>query len=187
MKPAGRGTGLGLSAVYGIVKQNRGYISVESRLGAGTTVGIWLLICNAAVAAPSVETESGTLSGTETILLVEDEDAIRRIIERLLHAKGYTVLSAANEDAALQLARASREPIHLLLTDVILPGMSGAFLAAALAAEHPELDVLFMSGYTDDQIVREGVLASATQLLEKPFGPDRLFRWRRASLEHSLV
>jgi PAS domain S-box-containing protein len=186
-KPVGHGTGLGLSTVYGIVKQNQGYISVDSRFGAGTTIGVWLPVCDAAVATETMAPESGTVSGTETILLVEDEDAICRITERLLRAQGYTVLSATNGDAALQLARASREPIHLLLTDVILPGMSGATLAGSLVAEYPDLEVLFMSGYTDDHIVREGVLESATQLLEKPFSPDQLLRRVRASLDRSLV
>jgi two-component system cell cycle sensor histidine kinase/response regulator CckA len=182
-KPVGQGTGLGLSTVYGIVKQNLGYISVESRLGAGTSIAVYLPSCDAPVDVEVMPSLDGPLGGTETILVVEDEDAIRRIAERLLRAQGYTVVSASSGEAALELARAMEQPIHLLLTDVILPGMSGAVLAGALTPEHPEVAVLFMSGYTDDHIVREGELAATTRLLEKPFSSEQLLKRVRASLD----
>jgi two-component system, cell cycle sensor histidine kinase and response regulator CckA len=186
-KPVGQGTGLGLSMVYGIVKQNLGYVAVESRLGSGTSISVWLPLCAAATAEERVVVvESGSTEGTETILVVEDEDAIRSIIERLLRSRGYTVRSASNGDEALLIARESGEPIHLLLTDVILPGMSGASLAGRLVAERPELAVLFMSGYNDDHLVREGVLASTAQLLEKPFSMEQLLRRVRGSLEGTV-
>ena len=116
-----------------------------------------------------------------------DEDGIRSIVERQLQAQGYRVFSAPDGDSALELARTSTEPMHLLLTDVILPGISGAALAEELSRKHPELRVLFMSGYTDEHIAREGVLSPRTQLLQKPFDLSQLLKRVRASLDRAVA
>jgi len=186
-KAVGRGTGLGLATVFGIVKQNRGYIGVNSQHGVGTSIEVCLPMCQRPAAAERHQVEFSAVSGNETILVVEDEETIRRIIERQLQAQGYRVFSARDGQAALELVRTRAEPIDLLLTDVILPGISGATLAEELSREHPDVGVLFMSGYSDDHIVREGVLSPQTQLLEKPFELNQLLERVRASLDRAVA
>jgi CheY-like chemotaxis protein len=167
-----KGTGLGLSTVYGIVKQSEGYLWVYSESGRGTTFKIYLPRVNAvgepitvqpATAPPRAE------YGHETILLVEDEATLRGLARQSLEAQGYTVIEAADGAAAMQLSFAHRGPIHLLLTDVIMPGMNGRELAGQLAPRRPEMRVLYMSGYTENAIGHNGMLDEGINLLQKPF------------------
>ncbi len=174
-KPVGQGTGLGLATVYGIVKQSDGYIWVYSEPGLGTTFKIYLprvdeLPDDSVPGAPTAV----AVGGSETILLVEDNPALREMTRRHLEAKGYTVLVAVDGAAALALAGAQPEPIDLLLTDVVMPNLGGGELAQRLTASRPGLAVLFMSGYTDGAITQQGVLAEGVALLEKPFSGERL-------------
>jgi len=175
-KEIGRGTGLGLATVYGIVKQSNGYIWVYSELGHGTSFKVYLPRVSEAAAA-AAETRPLLLNGgTETILLAEDASGVRAVAQEILTRLGYTVLVATDGHAALELARARTEPIHLLVTDVIMPEMSGRQLADRLKEQRPELKVLFVSGYTDDAIVRHGMLEPGIAFLQKPFTPQTLAR-----------
>jgi CheY-like chemotaxis protein len=178
-KERGKGTGLGLATVYGIVKQSGGYIQALSESGAGATFRIYLPRAHGPADSPSnVSPRPSTVRGTETILLVEDEGAVRRLAQTVLRARGYQVLVAETAEAAIELARAHPERIHLLLTDVVLPGMDGHRLAEVLRAERPGLAVLFSSGYFD---AREGV-GESDPLLRKPFTPDGLVEAVRSIL-----
>ena len=174
-KEAGKGTGLGLSTVYGIVKQHGGNVWVYSELGKGTTFKIYLPRVDA-VARPLAAKHSrlATPRGSETILLVEDEAAVRDVSERLLKVQGYTVLCAASADAAEEAFAQHGEGIALLLTDVVLPDRSGRKLYERLAARQPSLKVLYMSGYTDNAIVHHGVLDEDTPFMQKPFDAHSL-------------
>jgi PAS domain S-box-containing protein len=176
-KDVGKGTGLGLATVYGIVKQHDGCITVESAPGAGATFRVYLKRADEA-AAPAEPSLAATRvpQGSETILLVEDEDGLRELAREILTAGGYKVLVAAGPGDALGVARRHGGPIHLLLTDVVMPQMSGRELVERLAPEQPEMKVLYMSGYAADAIVRRGVLDPGTVLLQKPFSPDALTR-----------
>lgn len=174
-KELGQGTGLGLATVYGIVKQSGGDILVYSEPGRGTTFKIYLpahkTTANALVAPQAEPVSRG---GRETILLVEDEEIVRDLVRRALQDKGYTMLEARQGHEALSLSRQYQGPIDLLLTDVVMPQMSGRELAEQLKVERPELKVLFMSGYTDDAVVRHGLLTAEVEFLPKPFSPSRL-------------
>jgi CheY-like chemotaxis protein len=175
-KEIGRGTGLGLATVYGIVKQSNGYIWVYSELGHGTSFKVYLPRVSEAAAA-AAETRPLLLNGgTETILLAEDASGVRAVAQEILKRLGYTVLVANDGHSALQLARARTELIHLLITDVIMPEMSGRQLADRLKEQRPGLKVLFVSGYTDDAIVRHGMLEPGIAFLQKPFTPQTLAR-----------
>ncbi|MBI4012694.1 MAG: response regulator, partial [Candidatus Rokubacteria bacterium] len=179
-----QGTGLGLSTVYGIVKQSGGYISVESAPGRGARFTIDLPRVEA-LAEPA-EPDSApvrTPHGTETVLLVEDEDRVRGFAREMLERHGYTVLEAGHPTHALRLAADHVGPIHLLLTDVVMPGMSGRHLADRLAALRPELKVLYMSGYAEDGIVHHGVIGAGRAFLQKPFRGDVLAREVRRVLD----
>jgi two-component system cell cycle sensor histidine kinase/response regulator CckA len=176
-KEKGKGTGLGLSTVYGIVKQSGGNIWVYSELGHGTTFKVYL----PELTAPNQKTEDATveapmLGGSETILLVEDEDVVRRLAREILEQEGYTVLEASRGKEALSLCAAYEHPIQLLLTDVVMPKTSGKEVADRLRALHPETKVLFMSGYTDEAIVHHGVLDANVEFIQKPFTPVALVR-----------
>ncbi len=184
-KERGKGTGLGLSTTYGIVKQSGGSIWVYSEPGVGTTFKIYLPRCEEPL--EGVEREAPPLPltarpGSETILLVEDETEVRRLVERLLRMQGYTVLSAASPADAIHAARAAAK-IDLLVTDVIMPGMNGREMAGVLAAERPRMRVLYMSGYTDAAIAQQGILAPGTAFLSKPFTPDALAQKVREVLD----
>ena len=183
-KELGKGTGLGLATVYGVVKQSEGHIWVYSELGKGTTFKIYFPRIDEP--SPSLEIDQGKIEisrGSETILLVEDAESLRQLTCALLKKNGYTVLAAENGKAAIWLAERQDRLIHLLLTDVVMPGMSGRELANHLAAKRPDMKVLYMSGYTSDAIAQHGVLESGISFIEKPFSQDALMRKLREVLD----
>jgi two-component system, cell cycle sensor histidine kinase and response regulator CckA len=182
-KEKGRGTGLGLSTVYGIVQQSGGYIWLYSEPGHGTTFKIYLPRVDAPAEEPLPRESAKTLKGTETILLVEDEAMMRPLVKGILQGRGYRVLVAQNAEEALTLAREHVGPIHLLLTDVVMPGVSGPDLAVRLAASRPEAVVLYMSGYTDDAIVHYGLFKRGLNYIQKPFTPGMLSQKVRLVLD----
>ena len=174
-KEKGKGTGLGLATVYGIVKQSGGNIYVYSEPGMGTTFKIYLPQVEETANPPvSKEPQELVRETQKTILLVEDEAGVRTLARRVLESKGFQVLEANQGEQALKILEERSGPIHLLLTDVVMPGISGRELAARLEAKHPEMKVLFMSGYTDEAIVNHGVLDSGIAFIPKPFTPDAL-------------
>jgi two-component system cell cycle sensor histidine kinase/response regulator CckA len=183
-KELGRGTGLGLATVYGIVKQSGGDIQVYSEEGVGTTFKVYLPRAREVAPLPAHPQVTQVMpAGDETILLVEDDEGAHELARRVLGSLGYTLLEARNGPEALRLAADYRDTLHLLLTDVVLPGMSGKALAEQLARSHPGLKTLFMSGYTDNAIAHHGVLDPGTAFLQKPFGPVELARKVRAVLD----
>jgi PAS domain S-box-containing protein len=183
-KDVGKGTGLGLATVFGIVKQNEGHIWVDSQVGHGTTFKIYLPRVAEGMAHPSQFGRSGVLPrGGETILVVEDEPMVRELAASVLRLQGYTVLSAANGNAALHLAQEQDDDIHLLLTDVIMPHMNGKELADLLHPIRPDMAVLFTSGYLDNAIVQHGVLDAGVAFIQKPFSPADLVRKVREVLD----
>jgi signal transduction histidine kinase/CheY-like chemotaxis protein len=174
-KELGRGTGLGLSTVYGIVQQSGGHIYVDSEVGVGTSFRIYL---PRAAGVPLQRAEGkppSLVGGSETVLLAEDESHLRELVREILEGSGYRVLIARDGTEALEIASGHAGPIHLMVTDVIMPGVSGREAADAIRQTRPEMKVLYVSGYTDDAILRHGVLGSAA-FLEKPFARDRLLR-----------
>ena len=183
-KEKDKGTGLGLSTIHRIVTESGGHIHFESVAGEGTTFEVYL-----PRHAPRQEPGAGReaiaemLRGTETILLVEDEDAVRRLAVSILKASGYTVLEARHCEEALRLASAHRGQINLLVTDVVMPQMSGRELAEHLTGLSPELKVLYISGYMDDTIAHHGVIAPDSAFLQKPFMPDAFARKVREVLD----
>jgi two-component system, cell cycle sensor histidine kinase and response regulator CckA len=188
-KESSRGTGLGLSTVYGIVKQSGGHIFVSSEPGRGTTFKVYLPRVEDPVPAPEkVElVEPGTGEGKETILLVEDEPAVRELARMVLSQQGYTVMEAQNSEDAVRLAGRYGPGIHLLLTDVVMPRMSGRDLAKQLTTRHPHLRVLFMSGYTHNVIAENGTLEEGLSFLQKPFTPRTLAQRVRETLDRPVV
>jgi PAS domain S-box-containing protein len=181
-KEKGKGTGLGLATVFGIVKQNQGYIGVYSEPGQGTTFKIYLPRV-AEDAPPPPRPPQATARGTETLLLVEDEAQVRELTHDILQGQGYQVLAARDGVEALRVAEAHEGPIHLLLTDVVMPRMSGKGLADQLLRTRPEMRVLFTSGYTDNAIVHHGVLAEGIAFLSKPFELEAIARKVRDVLD----
>jgi CheY-like chemotaxis protein len=184
-KEVGKGTGLGLSTAFGIVRQSGGSVSVYSEPGKGSTFKVYLPASQTAVAPEADSPEEGEMkSGSETILVVEDEASVRELVVRILSRSGYDVLeagSASEVDAAL---KKGGSVLHLLLTDVVLPGgRSGREVAEALAAGYPNLPVIFMSGYTRDSVVHNGRLDHGIEFLEKPFAPEALLGKVRAVLD----
>ncbi len=183
-KEEGKGTGLGLATVYGIVQQSGGHIAVYSEVGLGSTFKIYLPRVErrpAAVPAPArPKTPKG---GSETILLAEDDSALRDMVREILERGGYTVLAGERPEDILQTALSHAGPIHLMLTDVVMPRMSGRDLAARIQAQQPGMRVLYMSGYTDEAISQHGILEPGIHFIEKPFAPESLLRKVREALD----
>jgi two-component system cell cycle sensor histidine kinase/response regulator CckA len=186
-KEAGKGTGLGLSTVFGIVQQSGGNIWVYSELGKGTTFKVYLPRVDDEVDVLRPPVAPATLRGTETILLVEDEEQVRAIALNILRRQGYQVMTAQDAGEALLISERHRGSIDLLLTDVVMPQMSGPELAKHIAATRPEMKVLCMSGYTDDSIVRHGVLSGDVAFVQKPITPALLTRKVRELLDDEPV
>ncbi len=187
-KEAGKGTGLGLATVYGIVSQSSGYIWVYSEPGHGTIFKIYLPATTEAAGRTLISRHPElAICGTETILLVEDEDGVRELLARVLRDKGYKVVAAANGPEALRLAASHEGGIDLLLTDVIMPEMRGHHLAAELTQRHPDTLVIYMSGYTDNALVHAGSLPEGTTFLQKPFTPDVVLRRVREVLDQAAA
>jgi PAS domain S-box-containing protein len=179
-----KGTGLGLATVYGIVRQSGGTVTVYSEPGQGTTFKVYLPRAILPGAPRTDDLEGGELpTGTETVLLVEDEEAVRKLARLLLEAQGYTVIEATSGPGALEVLAGGRVSIQLLLTDTIMPVMSGRELAQKAQAARPDLKVIYMSGYTDDAVVRHGVLSQEVAFLQKPFTPLDLARKVRGVLD----
>jgi len=176
-KEKGKGTGLGLSTVYGIIKQSGGYVLVQSEAGQGTTFRIYLpRVEEATPPARHLPLPLELNGGSETVLLVEDEGSVRELVRETLETKGYRVLEAENGEAALRITNQHSDPIDILITDVVMPGMSGRELSTRMRTSHPQTKVLYLSGYTEDAIVHEGVLAPGTAFLQKPFTLHALAR-----------
>ena len=182
-KEVGKGTGLGLSTLYGIVKQSEGYVWVYSEVGVGTTFKIYL---------PRVDEEAPLardvgpgplLRGAETVLLVEDEASLRELLREALEANGYSVLVARDGAEALKIAEAHAGPIQIMVTDVIMPGMIGPKIVELVAQTRPEMKVLYISGYSDESVVRHGLIGPGRAFLSKPFGPEVLLRRVREALD----
>jgi CheY-like chemotaxis protein len=174
-KDVGKGTGLGLSTIYGIVRQSGGHIWVYSEVGRGTTFKIYF----PRVEGPPEEFETlgqraALARGTETVLLVEDEAEVRKLVREILEMNGYKVLEVDRGSKAIEIGERCEEPIHLMITDVVMPGMSGRELAQRLAPVRPQMRVLYMSGYTENAIVHHGVLDEETAFIQKPFTPAAL-------------
>jgi two-component system cell cycle sensor histidine kinase/response regulator CckA len=183
-KEPGKGTGLGLATVYGIVKQSGGSIWVYSQLGKGTTFKIYFPCVDEAVQLLEFAPGSSQIPrGSETILLAEDAEGMRELICELLTRNGYTVLTAESSQELLNVTERYSAPIHLLLTDVVMPGMNGRDLADRLWAAHPGMRAIYMSGYTSDAIVHHGVLREGIDFLEKPFSEEALMRKLREVLD----
>ena len=183
-KERDKGTGLGLATVYGVVKQSGGYIAVDSEKGKGASFSVYLPRVEQAVAAPSITNAAPVnVRGSETILLVEDAEPLRKLADMFLRNSGYHVLTAGDGAQALQVAGQHAGAIHLLLTDVVMPGINGRVLAERLAPSQKGMRVLYMSGYTDSFIAGHGVLEAGTHLLHKPFTEEALTRKVRELLD----
>jgi CheY-like chemotaxis protein len=187
-KERGKGTGLGLATVYGIVKQSGGYIWVYSEPDQGTTFKIYFpKTAEIAHASPAADNSQRSLRGTETVLLVEDQALLRRVVSAMLKSSGYKVLVAESPEKGFQAAREHTGPIELLITDVILPGMNGRALAEEILKIRPETKVLFVSGYTENALILDGQLDLAINFLPKPFTVEALGRKMRQILDANLL
>jgi PAS domain S-box-containing protein len=186
-KEIGAGTGLGLATVYGIVKQSQGWIALYTEVGRGTSFKIYLprIAGGSPQQISTVETARGAVGGKETVLVVEDQEEVRTFASRVLESYGYTVLTAPDGPKALALAADHFSSIHILLTDVVMPGMNGRQLAELLTAQRPAIKVLYTSGYTQDVIAHHGVLDADVDYLSKPYSPDALAARLREALDRS--
>jgi signal transduction histidine kinase/ActR/RegA family two-component response regulator len=186
-KGPGKGTGLGLATVYGIVKQSGGGITVETLPGQGCTFTIFLPATSDELDVAEPPPVEQKTDGSETILVVEDEEVVRQLICTVLSEAGYEVFQAESPEDALELARNRKEPIHLLVTDIVMPGMNGPALARALSAHQPSLKILYVSGYSDNDISAHGVLEPGLTVLQKPFTQQSLSRKVRELLDSNLA
>ncbi|MCL4401150.1 MAG: ATP-binding protein [Acidobacteria bacterium] len=184
-KGQGRGTGLGLSIVFGIVKQSGGNIEIYSEPNRGTSVKVYLPRVSKGTALDNEAVAHAAAKGSETVLVVEDEDMVRRLVKETLEREGYKLLDASGPAEAQRIVRQYQGTIHLMITDVVMPKLSGRELAKRLSAERPDMKVLYMSGYTDNAVVANGVLNSEMAFLQKPFTPAALARKVRSVLEES--
>jgi two-component system cell cycle sensor histidine kinase/response regulator CckA len=185
-KEQGKGTGLGLATCFGIIQQSNGHIHCDSQAGKGTEFRIYLPpVSGKEDATINLETPTVLPQGTETVLLAEDEPSLRRLMARVLRMQGYTILEAADGNEALALAQANGPKIQLLVTDVIMPGLSGKMLAEWLTQVNPRVKVLFISGYINNAAVRGAMSKPGTLFLQKPFNPQDLAKKVRAALEAS--
>jgi CheY-like chemotaxis protein len=184
-KGLGRGTGLGLAVVHGIVSQSGGHIAVYSEPAVGSSFRIYLPIVGEAATTLEKPAPPESLDGTETILVVEDEESIRRFAVRALSRRGYQILQAGDGEEALALLKDYSGPLHMLLTDVVMPKMDGRQLAQALLQRFPAMRVLYTSGYTDDAIVRHGILQAEVSFMSKPYVPLTLLRRVREVLDRA--
>ena len=184
-KGVGQGTGLGLSTVYGIVRQHNGFINVYSEPGRGSTFKIYLPRHPEALAEPTGKESATAVTGNETVLLVEDEPAILEMTGMMLHRLGYAVLSAGKPAEAIELARNHTGKIHLLITDVVMPEMNGQELARHIQELFPECGVLYMSGYTAESIARHGILNEGVHFIQKPFSVDQFARKVREIIDET--
>jgi len=184
-KAQAQGGGLGLPTVYGIVKQSGGFIWAYSETGHGTVFKIYLPKTNQALAVFHPAAPRPAPTGSETILVVEDDDAVRQLICETLGAHGYAVLEASSGEQALLVAQTRRGPIDLLLTDVVLTGIGGPEVAQRLSEQRPNTKILYMSGYTDQAIVHHGILAQRMHFIQKPFAPTALARKIRQVLANT--
>jgi PAS domain S-box-containing protein len=182
-KEVGKGSGLGLSTVYGIVRQSEGYVWVYSEVGVGTTIKVYLPRVDEDAPLAREERPGPLLGGTETVLLVEDEALLRELLREGLEGNGYSVLTARDGTEALQIAEAHAGPIQIMVTDVIMPGMSGPKTVELVVRQRPEMKVLYISGYGDESVVRHGLGGPGRAFLSKPFGPEVLLRRVRESLD----
>lgn len=188
-KAVGKGTGLGLSMIHGIVMQSGGRIACSSEIGKGTTFRIYFpRVTPKEAVSPPLPTHTEAAGGSETVLLVEDENLVRKLVRTILESRGYLVLEAPGGEEAFHICRSYQEPIHLLITDVVMPKMKGKEVADRLRSIYPEMKVLFVSGYTSDMIDQHGILESGTHFLQKPFAPvDLLNRVRELLDSHPAV
>jgi CheY-like chemotaxis protein len=182
-KAEGQGTGLGLATVYGIIKQNQGAITVYSHPGIGTSFHLYLPECRDQEPAQAPEAAAPVAGGSETVLVVEDEKALLSAMELALAGKGYRVLAAASPLDALLLVQQHAGPIHMLVTDVVMPGLNGKELAARIGRDRPGLRVLYLSGYTGDILARRGLITENIRFMQKPFRLLDLTRQVREALD----
>ncbi|MGH9347923.1 MAG: ATP-binding protein, partial [Vicinamibacterales bacterium] len=183
-KPVGKGTGLGLSTVYGIVKQNGGYVTVHSTPGTGTAfTTFWPEVHESISSQGASRSSARTLRGTETILLVEDEGGVRELVRKILERYGYLVLSARDAADAMTIDERHDNPIHLLLTDIVMPGLNGPDLAQRLVRRRPAMEVVYMSGFAHHVAVGLGSVSDRTCFLQKPFTAETLAAMVRECLD----
>jgi hypothetical protein len=186
-KPKGEGTGLGLSTVGGVVKQSGGNVWVYSEPGRGTTFKVYLPAVNAPLESTATSPTTAASRGSETIVLVEDEDSLRRLAQTVLQSRGYRVLSASSGPGALEVLASHTGPVDLLVTDAVMPGMSGRALSHRVREAYPGTRVLVMSGYSDDAIAQQGEIDPGTAFLQKPFVPNTLARKVREVLDAEIL